>query len=107
MKTKTEKLNNVIQGRTARAIALQNILVKREGELGLIHPKEIEAASKYGQGDRVKVEVDFTEQRVKFYVNGIIFKRIGINPYNNAVLINHNVGYTLRIIKCDIYSAAQ
>ncbi len=43
MKTKTEKSNNVIQGRTARAIALKNILAKREGELGLIHPKEIVA----------------------------------------------------------------
>jgi hypothetical protein len=40
------------------------------GGAGWIHPKEIAASGKYGQGDRVKVEVDFNAQKIKFYVNG-------------------------------------
>eukprot|EP00914_Ancora_sagittata_P018258 GHVO01036107.1.p1 GENE.GHVO01036107.1~~GHVO01036107.1.p1 ORF type:complete len:154 (+),score=22.46 GHVO01036107.1:158-619(+) len=40
------------------------------GGAGWIHPKEISAGGKYAEGDRVKVEVDFTSQLIKFYVNG-------------------------------------
>ncbi|ELU16379.1 hypothetical protein CAPTEDRAFT_213595 [Capitella teleta] len=40
------------------------------GGAGWIHPKEIAAGGKYTEGDRVKVEIDFTSQKIKFYVNG-------------------------------------
>lgn len=39
------------------------------GGAGWIHPKEIKAGLTYGQGDSVKVEVDFDKSCVRFYVN--------------------------------------
>ena len=39
------------------------------GGAGWIHPHETAALKKYAEGDRVKVEVNFNDQIVKFYVN--------------------------------------
>jgi len=39
------------------------------GGAGWIHPKEIAATHKYKEGDRVKVQVDFDKESVRFYVN--------------------------------------
>ncbi len=39
------------------------------GGAGWIHPHETPASKKYKEGDRVKVEVNFDAEVVKFYVN--------------------------------------
>ncbi len=39
------------------------------GGAGWIHPHETAARKKYGEGDRVRVEANFDEKKVKFFVN--------------------------------------
>ena len=52
------------------------------GGAGFIHPQEITCDKGYGQGDIVKVQIDFRKdpkERIEFFVNGNV---VGVTGWN-------------------------